>query len=162
MKICNLNKLLKYYFSENINFKNYKNNINKILNYCKKNFNILTYDKFFYIFKNIDLNDLNKIVFIIKSLDIKITDILPYNEILLNSENDKNENYKNNNYYNKSEKFKLFKKDKIIFKYYKNINKNLNKISKKIVKNLFLLSEIFKLNKNNKSIKLINKIENIK
>ncbi len=162
MKICNLNKLLKYYFSENINFKNYKNKINKILNYCKKNFNILTYDKFFCIFKNIDLNDLNKIVFIIKSFNIKIIDSLPYNEILLNSENDKSENYKNNNYCNKSKKFKLFKKDKIIFKYYKNINKDLNKISKKIVKNLFLLSDIFKLNKNNKSIKLINKIENIK
>lgn len=154
-----LNKLLKYYFLEDINFKNYKNNIIKVLNYCKKNFNILTYNKFFYIFKNINLNDLNKIIFIIKSLNIKIIEKLPYNEILLNNEFNYN-HYKN--YINEENReFKVLKKNNIIIKYYKNINKNLNKISKKFIKNIFLVGEIFKLKKNNKLKKITCKIENI-
>ncbi|WP_259286181.1 sigma-70 family RNA polymerase sigma factor [Candidatus Nasuia deltocephalinicola] len=161
MKTIYLDKILKYYFSENINFKYYKNNIIKIINYCKKNFNILTYDKFFYIFKNIDLNDLNKIIYIIKLLKIKIIEKLPYNEILLNN-NKYNNNYIDNIYYdNTNKEFKNFKENDIL-KYYKNINKNLIKISNVFVKNIFLVSEIFKLNKNFKLKKLIYKIKNIK
>ncbi len=162
MKINNLNKILKYYFSENINFKNYKNNIIKIINYCKKNFNILTYNKFFYIFKNIDLNDLNKIIFIIKLLKIKILENLPYKYILLN--NNKYKDYIENNYfyyYNKKKNFKNLKKNNIL-KYYKNINKNLIKISKSFTKNIFFLSNIFKLNKNIRLRNLIYKIKSIK
>ncbi|WP_259288781.1 sigma-70 family RNA polymerase sigma factor [Candidatus Nasuia deltocephalinicola] len=163
MKINHLNKILKYYFSESINFKNYKNNIIKIINYCKKNFNFLTYNKFFYIFKNIDLNDLNKIIFIIKLLKIKIVENLPYKYILLN--NYKYNNYNNNNnnsyFYNNKKNFKNLKKNKIL-KYYKYINKNLVKISKNFTKNIFLVSSIFKLKKNIRLKKLIYKIKSIK
>lgn len=161
MKKKYLNKILKYYFLENISFRNYKNNIIKIINYCEKNFNILTYNKFFYIFKNIDLNDLSDIISVIKLLKIKIVEDLPYNEILLN--NDGYKCYNNNNiyYYNKYKNFKNPKKENIL-KYYKNINKNLIKISKIFVKNIFFVSNIFKLKKNIKLKKLIYKIKNIK
>ncbi|WP_259286317.1 sigma-70 family RNA polymerase sigma factor [Candidatus Nasuia deltocephalinicola] len=163
MKINYLNKLLKYYFLENINFKYYKNNIIKVINYCKKNFNILTYNKFFYIFKNIDLNDLNKIISIIKSLKIKIMENLPYDEILLNNDKYKNYNYDDIYYYynNKVKKFKNLKKNNIL-RYYKVINKNLIKISNIFFKNIFLVSGIFKLNKNIRLKNLIYKIKSIR
>ncbi|WP_259286051.1 sigma-70 family RNA polymerase sigma factor [Candidatus Nasuia deltocephalinicola] len=162
MKISHLNKILNYYFSENINFKNYKNNIIKIINYCKKNFNFLTYNNFFYIFKNIDLNDLSKIIFIIKLLKIKIVENLPYKYILLNNDKYKNcSNINNFYYYNKNKKFKNLKKNNIL-KYYKNINKNLIKISKNFTKNIFFVSSIFKLNKNIRLKNLIYKIKSIK
>ncbi|WP_259289173.1 sigma-70 family RNA polymerase sigma factor [Candidatus Nasuia deltocephalinicola] len=161
MKINNLNKILKYYFSENINFKNYKNSIIKIINYCKKNFNFLTYNKFFYIFKNIDLNDLNKIIFIIKLLKIKIVENLPYKYILLNYYNYNNYNNNNFHFYGNKKIFKNIKKNKIL-KFYKNINKNLIKISKNFTKNIFLVSNIFKLKKNIRLKKLIYKIKSIK
>ncbi|WP_259292886.1 sigma-70 family RNA polymerase sigma factor [Candidatus Nasuia deltocephalinicola] len=162
MKINYLNKILKYYFLENINFKNYKNNITKIINYSKKNFNFLTYNKFFYIFKNIDLNDLNKIIIIIKLLKIKIVENLPYKYILLNNSY-KYKNYNNNNsyFYNNKKNLKNLKKNKIL-KYYKYINKNLIKISKNFTKNIFLVSSIFKLKKNIRLKKLIYKIKSIK
>lgn len=163
MKINYLNKLLKYYFLENINFEYYKNNIIKVINYCKKNFNILTYNKFFYIFKNIDLNDLNKVISIIKLLKIKIMKNLPYDEILLN--NDKYKNYNDDDdayYYNsKVKKFKNLKKNNILI-YYKIINKNLIKMSNIFSKNIFLISGIFKLNKNIKLKNLIYKIKSIR
>ncbi len=162
MKINYLNKILNYYFSENINFENYKNNIIKTINYCKKNFNILTYNKFFYIFKNLDLNDLNKIIFIIKSLKIKIIEYLPYNEILLNDYKYKNYNDDDDIYYDdKNKNFKNLKKNNIL-KYYKNIDKNLIKISKIFFKNIFIVSNIFKLNKNVRLNNLIYKIKSIK
>ncbi len=163
MKKIYLNKILKYYFLENINFENYKNNIIKVINYCKKNFNILTYNKFFYIFKNIDLSDLNKIISIIKLLKIKIMERLPYDEILLNDNEYKNYNddYESYYYYNKNKNFKSLKKNNIL-KYYKNVNKNLIKISKIFSKNIFLVSSIFNLNKDVRLKNLIYKIRIIK
>ncbi len=163
MKINCLNKLLKYYFLENINFKYYKNNIIKVVNYCKKNFNILTYNKFFYIFKNIDLNDLNKIIYIIQLLKIKIMENLPYDEILLNNDKYKNYNDDDEAYYynNKIKKFKNLKKNNILI-YYKIINKNLIKMSNIFSKNIFLISGIFKLNKNIRLKNLIYKIKSIR
>lgn len=163
MKINCLNKLLKYYFLENINFKYYKNNIIKVVNYCKKNFNILTYNKFFYIFKNIDLNDLNKVIYIIQLLKIKIMENLPYDEILLNNDKYKNYNDDDDAYYynNKIKKFKNLKKNNILI-YYKIINKNLIKMSNIFSKNIFLISGIFKLNKNIRLKNLIYKIKSIR
>ncbi|WP_259286607.1 sigma-70 family RNA polymerase sigma factor [Candidatus Nasuia deltocephalinicola] len=163
MKINYLDKLLNLHFLENINLENYKNNIIKIINYCKKNFNILTYNKFFYIFKNIDLNDLNKIISIIKLLKIKIIEDLPYSEILLNNYKYKNYNDYNDTYYyyNKNKNFKNLKKNNVL-KYYKNIDKNLIKISKIFSKNIFIVSNIFKLNKNFRLNNLIYKIKSIK
>lgn len=138
--------LLKKFFLKDFKFNMYYNYFLKIIKFSKSNYNTLSFDQLFFIFKKIDINDLDKILKIIKSLKIKIVEYVPENFISLNTE---------------SKKIKGDICDDKVKKKYLRIKKYLNILSKHFIKNLFLVSEIF-VPSNKKSLKnFVNKTDDL-
>ncbi len=137
---------LKKFFLKDFKFYIYYNYFLKIIKFSKSNYNTLSFDQLFFIFKKIDINDLDKILKIIKSLKIKIIEYIPEDFISLNTE---------------SKKIKKDIYDDKIKKKYLRIKKYLNILSKHFIKNLFLVSEIF-VPSNKKSLKkFVNKTDDL-
>ncbi|WKD87160.1 hypothetical protein QUR95_00405 [Candidatus Nasuia deltocephalinicola] len=129
---------LFFFFNNNLKYNLYKKNFYKLINFSKKNFDIISYDFFFFIFKNIDLNDLEIILNLIKILKINLLCKFP-NDYLIN--------------YNEYKTI-FFRKNFNFIKFY------INKISKLVLKNYFLVNDIF--NSNKKTFKKFeSKIENL-
>ncbi|AGS33224.1 RNA polymerase, sigma 70 (sigma D) factor [Candidatus Nasuia deltocephalinicola str. NAS-ALF] len=146
-KKSQLKIFLKKFFLKDFKFHIYYNYFLKIIKFSKSNYNTLSFDQLFFIFKKIDINDLDKILKIIKSLKIKIIEYIPENFISLNIE---------------SKKIKKDICDDKVKKEYLRIKKYLNILSKHFIKNLFLVSEIF-VPSNKKSLKnFVNKTDDLK
>ncbi|XXS36619.1 MAG: sigma factor-like helix-turn-helix DNA-binding protein [Candidatus Nasuia deltocephalinicola] len=156
-KIINL---LNIYFKEDIKFEIYKKNILKVFKFSKKNFNILTPDYFFFIFKEIDLNDIDILVSIMKLVGVKIFNNFPHNYILSIYNNRRPNEYINNKYF--SFDFYLKKSDLIIKNKYKKMDEYLLNISNFLSENTFLINNIFKTKRKSVLKNLVNKIKGIR